>query len=138
MTTHDSTYISLHGAKYLRPQALTRVFFLMRSLKTEQQCFCSADLEKMPSYMHKTGRTSPPVHLAFDLLLFLFSRRLCPFFFSTVPISLLFPHEAYFQYACHRHAHQRGCYARARRIPHCHWNQFVSAEICQGLHVTQC
>ena len=77
--------------------------------------------------MHKTGRTSPPVHPTFDPL-----TSSSPLL-STAPLVFLFPHEEYFQYARHRHAHQRGCYARARGNAHHQYAHCVSAEICRGL-----
>src|SRR5216683_8259325 len=82
MTAH--TYLSMEQStshEGVFPDALSRdrtAMFLFRGPG------------KMPSYMHKTGRTSPPVHLAFDLLLFLFSRRFCPFCLAQYPFPSFF------------------------------------------------
>jgi len=86
------------------------------------------------SYHHPSRSTcikldAPPHQFTLPLTHFSSSSPLL----STVPLVFLFPHEEYFQYARHRRAHQRGCYARARGNAHRLFAQCVSAEICQGL-----
>ena len=90
MTAHARAHIliSLHGAKYLSrggiPDALS-------GARTEMLLFRGPGKDGIPqSYIPKTGRTSPPVHPAFDPLLFLFTRHFCSHCLALYPLPSFF------------------------------------------------
>ena len=78
-------------------------------------------------------RLFPPCSLSFGSRSFPFSRSFRPPFVLVFHPTFLFLHGKHFHYARHAsgHAHQHGCYARARGIAHHPFQQSVSTEFCR-------